>query len=229
MTMGFDRASDRAQATQQRRKLQGGARQRPKTSCMAMARYLRYERVMRTILLGLVLLVACGTNRHQLDADPGDSSGEGGGGEVCGGFFPRPCAATEYCDYPDNDCGIADQTGICRPRPVVCPPVLGRPICGCDGMVHSDECSTYTTGTDLDANGGCPHENTLFGCGYTLCDLATEYCRRERPPSGPEGFACVALPSACTGSAATCTCLRGERCGASCAGDAKLGLTLTCP
>ena len=77
---------------------------------------------MRLPLLGLVFLLACGGSSHgPADASgPGDGS-SGGGGDPCGGRMASACSATEYCDYPDNGCGMGDQTGTCKPRPDVCP------------------------------------------------------------------------------------------------------------
>jgi hypothetical protein len=182
---------------------------------------------MRLPWLGLVVLLACGGNsRGTPDAAGGGDDG-GGEGSICGGLFPRPCSATEYCDFPDNSCGIADGAGTCKPRPVACPAVVGPPICGCDGKVRSGECPTYVTGSDLSAHGGCPLDSTRFECGYTQCELATQYCRREPHRDGAETFSCLPLP-ACTG-APSCACLGNERCGSACAGDAKAGLTLSCP
>lgn len=195
---------------------------------MAMARHLRYERRMRTIWLGLVVLVACGTSKDGPDAAADDGGGDGGQGGICGGFVNRRCLDSEYCDYANNLCGAGDQTGTCQPRPTGCPRLLGPPICGCDGQVRLGECFTYATGTDLNANGTCAVDSTRFVCGYTQCEIATQYCRHARQPSGPDVFACLPLPAACSREV-SCTCLAAELCGASCTGEAKGGLTLTCP
>jgi hypothetical protein len=188
---------------------------------------VRYAVTMRKYLLGLaMLLVACGSNRSTGDGGD-DPTGDGGSGAACGGLTSRRCGASEYCDYANNTCGIADEAGTCRTRPKLCPALVGLPTCGCDGQVYAGECSTYLNATDLDANGGCPVEATKFACGYLQCDLATQYCRRERPASGAETFACVGLPGSCA-STASCTCLVNERCGNQCSGDGKSGLTLRC-
>jgi hypothetical protein len=181
---------------------------------------------MRRLLLGLTLLFACDSSTSSgPDANP-DPTGDGGPGELCGGIAGLQCAETEYCDWTPNNCGIADFPGVCRPRPRACPAVIGPPLCGCDGLVHPGECPLYDSGTDLDEDGGCPVDSTRFKCGYAQCELATEYCRKEMS-AGVETFTCVRLPLAC-GTTATCTCLRSERCGASCTGEGKDGLTVTC-
>jgi hypothetical protein len=201
---------------------------------MAMARHLRYQRIMRTFLVGLaaglVFLAACSTTRtggtDAASDDGAPSDGEPGAG--CGGFANTPCAPNEYCDHASNSCGADDRPGTCRRRPQACPAVVGPPICGCDGMVHTGECATYATGTDLNANGTCVVEATQFVCGYTVCEIATQYCRRSPEASGAVTFSCVALPSACSREP-SCGCLAGELCGQACTGEAKGGLTVSCP
>jgi hypothetical protein len=185
---------------------------------------------MRITLLGLVFLFACGGGGRGGPDASSDGGGGGDGGEVggpCGGLAGRRCTATEYCDYADNTCGIADGQGVCKPRPSACPLIVGAPTCGCDGKVYSGECPTYTGGTDLNANGTCVLVTGRFACGYLQCDLATQYCRRDPQPSSADTFTCIPLP-ACTGMP-SCTCLATQPCGTDCAGDAKVGLTLTCP
>jgi hypothetical protein len=183
---------------------------------------------MRLLWLGFVFLAACGGGgRGGLDG--GDGGGDDGGtGGVCGGLAGGRCSATEYCDFADNGCGVGDQTGTCKRRPAACPKVvLGAPTCGCDGRVYAGDCPTYSAGTDLNAHGTCDLAAGRFACGYTQCDLATQYCQRQPQPGAAETFVCVALP-ACTG-APSCTCLKAQPCGNTCTGDATVGLTLTCP
>jgi Kazal-type serine protease inhibitor domain len=68
---------------------------------------------------------------------------------ICGGFPGTPCAATEYCDYGTGyPCGGADNTGVCRPRPLVCSPIAGT-VCGCDGKVYESKCAANANGTDV--------------------------------------------------------------------------------
>jgi hypothetical protein len=196
---------------------------------------------MRTILLGLCLLVACGGNDPTPTPAPGEPDAAttpppdglpvpNDGGEVrsCGGFAGMPCAAREYCDYPENTCGVADGTGTCKPRPAACPAlVAAREVCGCDSKVHASECAAGVDGTDLNANGSCDKVAGKFACGYLFCDLSNEYCRAEPHAGSAETYSCVTLPVCRT--APSCACLAGERCGTQCEGDDKVGLTLTCP
>jgi hypothetical protein len=201
-----------------------------------MARDLSYHSTMRTILgclmstamfFGFGLgLGACGGDART----PGgpDAAGPGGPGVTCGGFARLPCAASEYCDFPDNNCGVADQSGTCKPRPETCPLVAGRPTCGCDLKVYAGECPLYRAGTDLNASGGCDVMPGWFACGYTQCNLQTQYCLHDPITKTGATFSCVEIPR-CASQPASCACLAGERCGNACTGDAAAGLTLTCP
>jgi len=192
---------------------------------------------MRTSLLSLaVMLAACGSSDKPGPGDSPDAPSDptidaGPTQKLCGGLGALTCGADEYCNYEDNSCGAAsgtaDETGSCVKRPAACPALLGRPVCGCDARVHISECATYADGTDLRAAGGCPKEPGTFECGYLLCSLANDYCRREPHATGPETFSCVTRP-VCQGIP-SCACLAGERCGTACAGDDRTGLTLTCP
>ena len=96
---------------------------------------------MRTLWLCLVCIagLAC------------SSSNEGG---TCGGLAGIQCAADEYCDFPNNECGVADGTGTCKPRPEACPDIFS-PTCACDGKVYSSACDAAVHGIDVSANGGC--------------------------------------------------------------------------
>jgi hypothetical protein len=85
------------------------------------------------------------------DADPDKSDA---GNESCGGFSGAVCGPRHYCDYPENDCGIADATGTCMPRPDGCACNI-EPVCGCDGREYNCECEAYQAGTDIAAVGAC--------------------------------------------------------------------------
>jgi hypothetical protein len=183
---------------------------------------------MRITWLGVVFLLACGGGGRSAPDGGVDGGGDGGQGGACGGLAGKRCNATEYCDFTDNGCGVGDQTGTCKPRPGACPlVVVGAPTCACDGKVYAGDCAAYSAGVDLNAHGTCTLPVGRFACGYTQCDLATQYCRREPQQGGPEAFTCAALP-ACSG-APSCACLASLPCGTSCTGDSTVGLTLTCP
>jgi hypothetical protein len=186
---------------------------------------------MRMTLLGLVFLAACGSSgRSTLDASAdGDIPDDGPRGGVCGGLLPRHCSATEYCDYPDNGCGVGDQQGTCKPKPTACPLTAGliaTPTCACDGRVYNSECDANEHGMDLNAHGSCDVPKERFACGYRQCLLPNQYCKREPQVGAAETFTCVGLPT-CPG-VPTCACLANQPCGKNCTGDATVGLTLTC-
>lgn len=96
---------------------------------------------MRTLSLGLICVVglACSSSNE---------------GETCGTIAGIHCAADEYCDYANNQCGIADGAGTCKPRPEVCTDIY-QPTCACDGKVYSNECDAASHGVDVSANGSC--------------------------------------------------------------------------
>ena len=172
--------------------------------------------------LGLLLIVAiCACNEH----------GKGGGmvptdgGTIC--VENSLCLPTEFCDFDGNDCGAADGTGVCRPRPGGCPDILGQPTCGCDNRVHGSVCDTEASGFDINRNGTCPLPQGAFNCGWFQCNLATQYCRMD--PRSVGFFTCVQMPAVCSGTSSTCSCLVGEQCGQLCSGSGATGLKLSCP
>lgn len=66
-----------------------------------------------------------------------------------------PCPKSQFCVYPDGECGQDDRPGNCRDIPidVLCPDNWD-PVCGCDGITHSNTC--YLSGSsDLAYEGEC--------------------------------------------------------------------------
>jgi len=179
------------------------------------------------LVLDLVLVVFLGACEHGKGG--GSINPDGGNGAPCGGFGGGQCPANEWCDFPQDDCGSADGSGFCKPRPGGCPDVFA-PVCGCDGTIHSNSCEAQAIGIDLDAAGGCPAEVGLFTCGARQCELATEYCQRATSDIGgePDSFTCVQLPGTCT-ALSNCDCLANEACGDLCSGDPDDGFTVICP
>jgi Kazal-type serine protease inhibitor domain len=96
---------------------------------------------MRTLSLGLIWVVelACSSGNE---------------GETCGSIAGIHCAADEYCDFANNECGIADYTGTCKRRPEICPDIY-IPTCACNGEVYSNECDAAAHGVDVSARGNC--------------------------------------------------------------------------
>ena len=160
----------------------------------------------------------------------GGARPDGGGGSLrpCGGFSGASCKATEFCDFGRNTCGGTDEQGTCRARPSGCPDLFA-PVCGCDHLVHSNECDAQGVGVDVDASGSCPVPSGQFACGFRTCQTTSEYCQRAVSDVGnePDSFLCKQLPGSC-GTPASCGCVASEPCGSSCASGAG-GLTVTCP
>ena len=75
---------------------------------------------------------------------------------ICGGIAGTPCANPgDFCNIPiSGQCGAADQTGICTPRPEVCTADF-NPVCGCDGNTYGNACSAAAAGISVASIGEC--------------------------------------------------------------------------
>jgi hypothetical protein len=146
---------------------------------------------------------------------------------VCGGKIGKLCLDTEYCDYTTNNCGVFDDSGLCKPRPDACPDIYS-PTCACDGKVHGNPCDAAGAGFDVNDNGGCPAPPGKFSCGSTFCEVGTSYCRRTISDIGgePSSYECAQLPPAC-GNPASCACLANVLCGSMCEAS-NGGFVVTC-
>jgi hypothetical protein len=98
-------------------------------------------RIMRRyIFLAFLLLASSCVIIHDDDDDSGSL-------DTCGGFAP-PCAdPDEYCDFPRNTCGVADEPGVCRARPTTCAEIFA-PVQACDGNVYDNACEAAAAGFD---------------------------------------------------------------------------------
>ena len=75
--------------------------------------------------------------------------------DMCGGLLGETCSAGEYCNFtPEAQCGAADQTGTCEPKPEVCVEQYD-PVCGCDGQTYSSVCYAAMAGISVARSGEC--------------------------------------------------------------------------
>jgi hypothetical protein len=152
------------------------------------------------------------------------------GETICGGKKGTPCASDEYCDYPDDSCGYADGTGVCKKRPQGCPDNY-QPTCACDGTVYSGSCDAAAVGLDVNANGTCtPPSKELFPCLSGFCATKSQYCEVSVSDvfGEPSTFVCKDLPADC-GGVPTCACLAGEPCADLFCDEQPNGVRVTCP
>src|SRR5688572_4878241 len=128
-------------------------------------RWMVMKRSMRS-WVGVVVAVAAAWGLAGCDGNSGGGTGGtgGGGGTAgaggtagggeCGGIAGKTCAASEYCDYNQDNCGANDTLGVCKPRPEACDNIYS-PVCSCAGTVAGNDCEAYATGQDLSSAGGC--------------------------------------------------------------------------
>jgi hypothetical protein len=157
------------------------------------------------------------------------STGVGGGGAFCGGIAGVQCAADEFCDFPSNSCGFADESGTCQKRPMACDASYS-PTCGCDGKIYGNPCTANGAGHDVAPAGTCPAPMEMFACGAQFCGAKTQYCERQLSDiaNEPDTYTCKDLPAACLGDL-SCACIAGVPCGNACAAASDGTLQVNCP
>jgi len=140
----------------------------------------------------------------------------------------KPCAADEWCDYPDNLCGTGSP-GKCVKRPKACD-LSYAPVCTCAGNEAGNECEGQSGGFDVNAKGGCTPPQGKFVCGQVFCNTGKQYCEIAVSDVGgwPDGYTCKDIPTTC-GTTPSCTCLKDQPCGFMCEADASGNFVLTCP
>ena len=157
----------------------------------------------------------------------------------CGGEIPipgcdarNPCAAGQWCVFPDGQCGKGAASGSCNAISDL--PCAASPVCGCDGKVHPTACDAAGAGVDTTDAVNCPAPAGEVACGGTYCTAATQACREGRAatPTGCQAtVACAPIPAECSAQP-TCACLVSSAlggAGAMCAGDPAAGFTVNDP
>lgn len=152
----------------------------------------------------------------------------GGSGRSCGGLTPDGtpgCNPDEYCDWEPNSCGAADETGICRPRPLGCPDHCPG-VCGCDGVTYCNDCDAAAMGIDVIRNSPCEASpcDPMDAYGTGLCDAFWGFAWDGSSCVGVSGCSCVGsdcghlyrTPDEC--AAATAGCPGGGGGGTVCGG-----------
>jgi hypothetical protein len=166
------------------------------------------------------------------DGGGGDGGGDGGSGVTCVSHLDPACGDDEYCDFPDDLCGMGDPAveGVCTPIPADCTSAPDLPSCGCDGLVWGKECLVYMNGNDINNNGSCEAASETYICGSRACRDGMEYCQVSTSDVAgePDVYECVALPSSCSGMT-DCACFdSGVACSDMCM-NTDGNFFLTCP
>ena len=95
---------------------------------------------------------------------------------TCGGLLGLRCAEGEYCDFaPEAQCGRADATGTCAPKPEFCTREF-RPVCGCDGVTYPNPCSAAAAGVSVESEGACPSTGEICGGLLGIGCPEGQYC-----------------------------------------------------
>jgi hypothetical protein len=140
------------------------------------------------------------------------------------------CLPGQFCDWRIEMCGKPPypDPGDCHDPGEACE--LDRPICGCDGELHLNECDAHAQGIDAYWEGACSSLDGWFRCGGKYCRRWLEICSLEPVDTGGGSSSCSPAFS-CDGGP-LCDCLIGpctqNSFNASCYDDGQGAVTRAC-
>ena len=147
------------------------------------------------------------------DAGPSDDAGSGSDDvpTFTGSCMTSAdCPSGDFCDFPDDDCGVWGNPGVCTALPQFC--IDGGPgVCGCSGVYALNGCKVQEAGTDVNVYGGCePVGGDGFSCGESVCNAFLSYCNvalNDVAGAGQPLFSANCVDATeCTG-APSCACI----------------------
>jgi hypothetical protein len=122
-------------------------------------------------------------------------------GQTCGGIAGLKCPEGQACQFPINQCNVADLAGVCVNVPATCPK-QGPPICGCDGKTYRNECELLKAGAQPAKKGACGHgqgnaPNTSGVCKTDADCKGDQFCQFKAGVCKAPG-SCTVKPEICT-------------------------------
>jgi hypothetical protein len=94
----------------------------------------------------------CERRRAQVQLDHDGACDDGPA--TCGGFVGAVCDRGEFCEFPEDTCRVADNSGVCVPVPQICTAIFD-PVCGCDGRTYGNDCERQRAQVQLAHEGQC--------------------------------------------------------------------------